>query len=185
MNASLSYSQNHIVRPLELTSIQIYVKQLLFRCIFLDVTASKSKNIKRERRGQSIFWHKKHLRVFMLDVLSSNYLSAVSEEPAISSCPFLCLFRPPASNDAQSHLLHLFDFSPLCVFKCVHKFPASKDAYCICTDVLSTNYLPAVSGSLLSVAAQFYSLACCPSAENNCCRTAEPSAKCCSTFFPW
>ena len=67
----------------------------------------------------------------MLDVLSSNYLSAVSGEPAISSCPFLCLFRPPASNDAQSHWLHLFDFSPLCVFKCVHKFPVSKDAYCI------------------------------------------------------
>ena len=32
----------------------------------------------------------------------------------------------PARIDAKSHWLHLFDFSPLCVLKCLLKLPASE-----------------------------------------------------------
>ena len=42
-------------------------------------------------------------------------------------CIFKCFLKSPASEDAYSHWLHLLDFSPLCVFKCVLKLPAQKD----------------------------------------------------------
>ena len=34
----------------------------------------------------------------------------------------------PAGGRAYSHWLHLFDFSPVCVFKCLPKSPACEDA---------------------------------------------------------
>ena len=39
-------------------------------------------------------------------------------------CVFKCLLKFPACEDAKSHWLHLFDFSPLCFFKCLLKLPA-------------------------------------------------------------
>ena len=39
-------------------------------------------------------------------------------------CLFICLLKELGSEQAKSHWLHLFDFSPLCVFKCVLKWPA-------------------------------------------------------------
>ena len=39
-----------------------------------------------------------------------------------------CVLKLPCGEDAKSHRLHLFDFSPLCVFKCVLKLPAWEDA---------------------------------------------------------
>ena len=43
-------------------------------------------------------------------------------------CVFKCLLKSPACVDAKSHWLHLFDFSPMCVFKCLLKSPAREDA---------------------------------------------------------
>ena len=40
----------------------------------------------------------------------------------------MCVLKLPAREDAKSHWLHLFDFSPLCVFKCLLKLPAWEDA---------------------------------------------------------
>ena len=42
-------------------------------------------------------------------------------------CVFKCLFKSPAQREALSHWLHLFDFSPLCFFKCCLKLPARED----------------------------------------------------------
>ena len=39
-------------------------------------------------------------------------------------CVFKCLLKLPACEDAKSHWLHLLDFSPMCVFKCALKLPA-------------------------------------------------------------
>ena len=39
-------------------------------------------------------------------------------------CVFKCVFKLPVVEDAKSHWLHLFSFSALCVFKCVLKWPA-------------------------------------------------------------
>ena len=43
-------------------------------------------------------------------------------------CVFKCLHKELVSEQAKSHWLHLFDFSPLCVFKCVLKASAGDDA---------------------------------------------------------
>ena len=43
-------------------------------------------------------------------------------------CVFKCLLKFPAREDAKLHWLYLFNFSPLCVIKCVLKLPASDDA---------------------------------------------------------
>ena len=43
-------------------------------------------------------------------------------------CVFKCLHKELVSEQAKSHWLHLFDFSPLCVFKCVLKASAREDA---------------------------------------------------------
>ena len=43
-------------------------------------------------------------------------------------CVFKCLLNSHASEDAKSHWLHWFYFSPLCVFKCVLKWPAWQEA---------------------------------------------------------
>ena len=43
-------------------------------------------------------------------------------------CVSKCLLKSLAWIDAKSHWLHLFIFSPLCVFKCVLKWPAWDDA---------------------------------------------------------
>ena len=45
-----------------------------------------------------------------------------------SSVRLQCILNLPASEDTKSHRLHLFDFSPLCIFKCVLKLPAREDA---------------------------------------------------------
>ena len=37
---------------------------------------------------------------------------------------FTCFLKSPASEEAYSHWLHLFDLSPECVFKCVLKWLA-------------------------------------------------------------
>ena len=39
----------------------------------------------------------------------------------------LIFLKVPASEDAKSHWLHLFNFSPLCVLKCLLKFSAQED----------------------------------------------------------
>ena len=39
-----------------------------------------------------------------------------------------CVLKLPCGEDAKLHRLHLFDFSPLCVCKCVLKLPAWEDA---------------------------------------------------------
>ena len=39
-------------------------------------------------------------------------------------CLLICLLKELEAEQANSHWLHLFDFSPLCVFKCVLKSPA-------------------------------------------------------------
>ena len=39
-------------------------------------------------------------------------------------CLFICLLKELGSEQVKSHWLHLFDFSPLCVFKCVLKWCA-------------------------------------------------------------
>ena len=39
-----------------------------------------------------------------------------------------CVLKLSAREDAKSHCLHLFCLSPLCVFKCVLKWPAWEDA---------------------------------------------------------
>ena len=38
-------------------------------------------------------------------------------------CVFKCRLNELGSEQVKSHQLHLFDFSPLCVFKCVLKWP--------------------------------------------------------------
>ena len=43
-------------------------------------------------------------------------------------CLFICLLKELGSEQAKSHWLHLFDFSPLCVFKWVLKLPAQEEA---------------------------------------------------------
>jgi len=43
-------------------------------------------------------------------------------------CVFKCLHKEFVSEQAKSHWLHLFDFSPLCVFKCALKASAREDA---------------------------------------------------------
>ena len=45
-----------------------------------------------------------------------------------SLCVFKCLLKSPAWIDAKSHWLHLFNFSPLCVFKCVLKLLSKEHA---------------------------------------------------------
>ena len=39
----------------------------------------------------------------------------------------MCLVRLSARVDAKSHWLHLFDFSPLCIFKCLLKTPTQEE----------------------------------------------------------
>ena len=39
----------------------------------------------------------------------------------MSLCIFKRVLKWPAREDALSHWLHLFDLSPLCVFKCLFK----------------------------------------------------------------
>ena len=43
-------------------------------------------------------------------------------------CVFKCLFKAFAQEDAKSHWLHLLNFSPLCIFKCLLKSLAWEDA---------------------------------------------------------
>ena len=43
-------------------------------------------------------------------------------------CVFKCVLKTLAEEDAKSHWLHLFDFSPVCIFKCVLKMSALGDA---------------------------------------------------------
>ena len=43
-------------------------------------------------------------------------------------CLFVCLLKELGSEHAKSQWLHLFDFSPLCVFKCALKLSAREDA---------------------------------------------------------
>ena len=43
-------------------------------------------------------------------------------------CVFKCFLKLLASENAKSHWLHLFNFSPLCVFKCVLKVNAREEA---------------------------------------------------------
>ena len=43
-------------------------------------------------------------------------------------CVFKCVLKLPAWEDAKSHWLHLNDFSLVCVFKCVLKALASEHA---------------------------------------------------------
>ena len=42
-------------------------------------------------------------------------------------CFFKCVLKSPAPEEALSHWQHLFDFSPLCVFKCYLKSPAQEE----------------------------------------------------------
>ena len=42
-------------------------------------------------------------------------------------CVFRCALKLPAGEEVNSHWLHLFDFFPLCVIICVLKLPAPKD----------------------------------------------------------
>ena len=44
-------------------------------------------------------------------------------------CVFKWVLKSPARVDAKSHWLHLFVFSPLCVFKWILNWPAWCDAY--------------------------------------------------------
>ena len=43
-------------------------------------------------------------------------------------CVFKCVLKLLAWDDAKSHWLHLFDFSPLCVFRCALKLPREEEA---------------------------------------------------------
>ena len=43
-------------------------------------------------------------------------------------CVFKCWLKDLGSEQAKSHWLHLFDFSSLCVFKCIIKLLASEHA---------------------------------------------------------
>ena len=43
-------------------------------------------------------------------------------------CVIECFLKLSARVDAKSHLLHLFDFSPVCIFKWALKLPAREDA---------------------------------------------------------
>ena len=43
----------------------------------------------------------------------------------------ICVLKLPAGEEAKSHLLHFFHFFLLSVFKCLLKWPATEDAYCI------------------------------------------------------
>ena len=52
--------------------------------------------------------------------LFSSALQCVSKMYPQMACPGGC-------KDVKSHKLHLFDFSPLCVFKCLLKLPAQED----------------------------------------------------------
>ena len=40
---------------------------------------------------------------------------------AFTVCVFKCVLKLPGWEDAKSQRLHLFDFSPLCIFKCIFK----------------------------------------------------------------
>ena len=42
-------------------------------------------------------------------------------------CLFICLSKELRAEQAKSHWLHLFDFSPLCLFKCLLKWLAFED----------------------------------------------------------
>ena len=42
-------------------------------------------------------------------------------------CVFKCILKLPACKDAKSHWLHLCNLPPLCVFICLFKLPASAD----------------------------------------------------------
>ena len=42
-------------------------------------------------------------------------------------CVFTCVLKSPAWQDAKSHWLHLFDLSQLCIFKCLLESPACED----------------------------------------------------------
>ena len=44
-------------------------------------------------------------------------------------CVFKCFLKLPASDDAYSHWLHLFDCSPLCLFKLALKLLLVEQAY--------------------------------------------------------
>ena len=43
---------------------------------------------------------------------------------------WLCILRLPAVEEAKSHWLHLCDFSPLCVFKCLLELSGINSQYC-------------------------------------------------------
>ena len=52
-------------------------------------------------------------------------------------CVFKCLLKLLGSEHAYSHWLHLFDFSPLCVFKYFRKLPALvKQNHIVCICVI-------------------------------------------------
>ena len=44
-------------------------------------------------------------------------------------CFIMCFLRAFAQEDTYSHLLHLFNFSPLCIFECLVKLLAWEEAY--------------------------------------------------------
>ena len=63
---------------------------------------------------------------------SSNYLHEKIHSHTGCICltlwVFKCWRKDLGSEQAKSHWLHLFGFSPLCVFKCLLKWPACEDA---------------------------------------------------------
>ena len=48
-------------------------------------------------------------------------------------CVFKCVLKLLAWEDTESHWLHLLDFSFQCIFKCIHKYSTQEEAKKHCT----------------------------------------------------
>ena len=101
----------------------------------LKIGKNRIKSEKSDLISYQTFWqkqyHKNRSTRFLFFLNSRHFCRQFGDSYPIYDffplCIFKCLLKVPASEEANPHWLHLCNFPPMCVFKCLLKLSARED----------------------------------------------------------